>query len=122
MEFFRSFWSYVSGSAPLEGGVGATVEMDELEAEACESLRAGMLRLATRVTGIEGLRLRHQITMSDDLQSLWFLRSNLAFALAQPLGEHDAMRQIEAISAPVRARLPRSLSAVPSQARRSACH
>lgn len=127
MTLFRSFWSLLSGHGSLDDdpelpGRPTRPPARTDEAVACERLRSGMHALAAQAHGTEGLRLRRQIEQAGDLQSLWFLRSNLAAALSEAHGERFAMHHIETVSAPARSRLPRSLAQAPAAPRHAPPH
>lgn len=90
------------------------LDREEGDAAVTERFRGLMLGLAESVPGEKAARLALRIRCAATLQSLWFMRSDMMALLAPAVGEAEARRRLDAISAPVRETLPSGLRSRPS--------
>jgi hypothetical protein len=80
-----------------------------------DDIRDSMLELLWGVGEARFARLARCIRFATDVQSLWFLRSDLMGVLASRHGEAAAREKIEAVSAMFKDLLPQGLRSRPSR-------
>jgi hypothetical protein len=74
-----------------------------------EQVRAAMLECLDGVEGFDGPILRRRVAYAKDVQTLWFLRSDLMGALASRAGEGAARAQVDKMAPLFQGLLPKGL-------------
>lgn len=90
------------------------LQREDSDALLTEQFRARMLELTKSVEGDVAARIARRIRHASELQSLWFMRSEVMAVLSPVYGEAEAMHKLEVISATVREALPSGLRSRPS--------
>ena len=74
-----------------------------------EDVRQEMLRLLEDMPPTEVARAALRLRIARDAQALWFLRTDLLHALAKQVGEPEAARRLQRVTALLEALIPRGL-------------
>ena len=96
-----SLFALLDASRPAEKTAALEERMDEL--------RDAMLELMAGLWDIRSTQAAHRLRVATDLQSLWFLRTNLMAVLAVKYGETAAREKLDALTTRFEHLLPKQL-------------
>lgn len=98
----------------LFGGPPTEPPSTMIEFVSVDDIRRHMRALAGSVGGERAEQVMRRIRYASDVESLWFIRSELMALLAGVLGEAAALEQVDAISDMFEDLLPEGLRSRPS--------
>ena len=110
--FNTSFWSSVVALFSTST-TASSVSARELR-ERTDEIRREMVDLARSCQGKPASGLALRMHYAPDIQSLWFMRSELMGLLAQARGEASARESLSRLSAMISGLLPNGLRSRPS--------
>jgi hypothetical protein len=100
--FTSSFLALLTGGhLPIEETVSLNERTDEL--------RDSMVKLIESISNFQATRAAQRIRYATDLQSLWFLRTELMAVLAARYGEATARERLDALTEQFEDLLPKRL-------------
>nr|WP_315204427.1 hypothetical protein [uncultured Albidiferax sp.] len=103
-------WDSTSIKNSLYSMLGVdTTRVDAGRAQQLEQVRSAMLECLEDVEGFDGPLLRRRVAYAKDVQTLWFLRSDLMGVLASRAGEGAARAQMDKMAPLFQGLLPKGL-------------
>lgn len=98
-----------SGFSIISSRLGLAASRAGVEPGRIESVRRGMLAALGERCACDEPRLAHRLLVAHDLESLWYLRSDLLLALARLHGEAQARRLMDVVTEQFRGLMPESV-------------